>query len=194
MEFFTKDELTRLSSKSAVRYALLAHMEFKTATSIRLFAGSGDVKAGGHIWRGVGQLIQIEGLSDNRGTDSSQVTFTLSGVDEKILPLALSDSKEVDQQQIYVYMQLLDEDDQPIGNMFTVFYGFMQPPSISKTFSEGSGWQCQVVISAENLLAGKAKPPYGRYTDRDQQNRHNGDLFFNNIYKVNGKTITWPNY
>lgn len=194
MAFFTQDELDFLSEKSCVRYAVLAHLKFKTAPETRIFAGSGTMLAAGYSWSGVGEMIKIDGLSEQRGTDSAPVTFTLSGVDQKLLPVALSDTSEVDQQPLSLFMQLLDENEQPVGRLLTLFHGLMQPPKISKTYSEDSGWLCTIELTAENLLAGKAKPPFGRYTDRDQQMRHPGDRFFERVYTLNGKTVTWPNY
>lgn len=194
MAFFTEEELEFLSGRSCVRYAVLAHLRFKSAPETRIFAGSGTFTVAGHSWSGIGEMVKIDGLCEQRGTDSAPITFTLSGVDPTLLPIALSDTTEVDQQPLSLFMQLLDDMEQPIGRLLTLFHGLMQPPKISKTYAENDGWTCTIQLTAENLLAGKAKPPFGRYTDRDQQMRHPGDRFFENIYSVNGKTITWPNY
>lgn len=194
MAFFTATELAALSNKGSVRYVTLAHLKFKTAPEVRLFAGSGIFDAAGHEWVGLGVLIQIDGLADQRGTASNPVTFTMSGVDPSVLPLALQDTEEVAEQPITVYLQLLDDDEQPVGRLIPIFFGLMQPPSIDRSDLDGGGATCTVTLSAENMLVGKSKPPQGRYTDRDQRQRYPSDRFFERVAETKNLVILWPNY
>lgn len=192
--FFSATELAALKNKSSVRFATLAHLQFKTADDIRLFAGSGIFDAAGEEWIGLGVLAQIDGLADQRGTTSNPVTHTLSGIDPSVLPLALQDTEEVAEQPIADYMQLLDEDEQPVGRLIPLFFGYMQPPSIDRTEAGEGGALCTVTLTAENMLVGKSKPPQGRYTDRDQKVRYPLDRFFEFVFNTKNLIVFWPNY
>lgn len=195
MAFFTPDELAVLSHKSAVRYVTLAHLQFKTADDVRLIAGPHKVfDAAGQEWIGLGVIVQIDGLGEQRGTSSNPVTFTLSGVDAASLPLALQDPEEVAEQPITVYIHLLDEDEQPFGRLIPIFFGYMQPPSIDYTEAGEEGAMCTVTLTAENMLVGKSKPPQGRYTDRDQTARYPGDRFLERVAETKNLTVVWPDY
>jgi hypothetical protein len=195
MSFWTPDEVVKLRSLNAVRYVMLAQLDFLTAPSIRLFNGVGILDTEGHEWYGIRSVSKIDGLADQRGMKSNPVSIVLSGVDPQLLPLALQDTEEVDQQPIAIFFKFLNEDLQPIGRLVRIFSGLMQPPKIDRPqMSEKEGSLCTITITAENYLIGKSKPPNGRYTDRDQQKMFPGDLFFNRVSENKNKTIVWPDY
>lgn len=192
--FFTADEIAALRNKRGVRYAILSHLQFKTAPDVRLFLGAGMFDAGGEEWTGLGGVVQIDGLADQRGTTSNPVTHTLSGVDPALLPLALQDTEEVEQQPIVDYIQLMDDDEQPMGRLISMFYGYMQPPSIDRSEIGDEGSLCSITLQAENMLIGKSKPPQGRYTDRDQTARYPGDRFLERVAETKNLTVVWPDF
>lgn len=192
--FFLPAELAALKNKSSVRFATLSHIQFKTAGDIRLFAGSGIFDAAGEEWIGMGSIVQIDGLADQRGTTSNPVTHTLSGVDPAILPLALQDTEEVAEQPITDYIQLLDDDEQPVGRLIPLFFGYMQPPAIDRSEAGEQGAICTVTLTAENMLVGKSKPPQGRYTDRDQRARYPNDRFLERVAETKNITVVWPDF
>jgi hypothetical protein len=47
---------------------------------VRAWSGSGPLRYGGHVWKGVGDLVTIEGLGGSRKTEERVVTVTLGGV------------------------------------------------------------------------------------------------------------------
>jgi hypothetical protein len=49
-------------------------------------------------------------------------------------------------------------------------------------------------MTAENAFFNRSRPPYGRYTDRDQQSRSAGDKFFQFTPSLLFKTFTYPDY
>ncbi|MEH6721287.1 MAG: hypothetical protein V7704_20610 [Aurantimonas endophytica] len=192
-EFFTASEIAHLS-QSTVRVATLAKLDFKSQT-MRLFAGAGVRDFGGFEWRGLGGLISIDGLSDQRGTTANPVTITLSGVDQAVLAKAIAEVGEVQNRPITIIWQLLDSDMQPVGRLIPIWWGLMQSPVIDRTeASEDGGAFCTVSIPCESLMVGRSRPPQGRFTDSDQQKRYPGDRFFERITENKGKVITWPDF
>jgi hypothetical protein len=145
--------------------------------------------------RGMGTIDGL-GLSGNGASDS--VTISVSGLPDAALSFlakALEDTPSVDQQLITIYIQLFDAEWQTVGNPIPIFWGFAQPPKVSRTEMQGTDGAVQSIsIVAENAFFNRSRPPYGRYTDRDQQARSPGDKFFGFVSSILVKTVTYPDY
>lgn len=196
MAFFTPEQIQHLSA-STVRIDLLAKMEFRTSTQL-LWNGNTELVAGGQTWKPMHGRGQIDGLSIATGTASEAVTMTLSGVPDSrtdLLALALEETADADQQLVTFFVQLFDDDWQPVGVPISIWWGFMQPPRITRTpMGETDGAIQSVSITAENAFFNRSRPPYGRYTDRDQQRRAPGDKFFQFTPSLLFKTFTYPDF
>lgn len=196
MSFFTTDQVERLSG-STVRLDLLVEMAFDTQT-VRLWNGNSVLTAMGEEWQPTNGRASIDGLSVATGTVSEAVTMTLSGVPDSatnLLSLALEESPEVSQRICKIYMQLFDAEWQNVGAPILIWWGFLQPPRVTRTPMQGIDGAVQTIsVTAENAFFNRSRPPNGRYTDRDQQKRSPGDKFFQFMPSLLQKTFTYPDY
>lgn len=175
-------------SGPVARLALLAWLDF--ADDPRWYwSGFGPLRTGdGQVWEGTAGLASISGLSVPIGTAAQQVTFSLSGVDPRVLVLARQQSARVKGRDCAVYLQLFNEDWSLRGPVRHVWSGALDVMTYK---AEGDGTYV-VELTAENLWAGRRKPPFGFYTDADQQARFPGDLGCQFVASLPGKTIAWP--
>lgn len=196
MAFFTADQLASLTA-STVRIAFLVEFQFETET-VYMWNGHTEFASGGKTWKPMKGAGAIDGLTLESQQQSSAVEFTLSGVPDgnvDILARALEETPDVRQRTVLVYLQLFDDGWQPNGSPIPIWWGFMQPPRISRTaMTETSGAIQTVSISAENAFFNRSRPPNGRYTDRDQQKRSSGDKFFQFTPSLLFKVFTYPDY
>lgn len=196
MAFFTPDQMAALSA-STVRVDLLVKFEFRTSTQY-LWNGTTDLETGGQTWKPMHGAGVIDGLSLPTGTTADAVTFQLNGLPDQatdLLGMALEDSRDVAQQLVTVYLQLFDADWQPVGAPIGIWWGFMQPPRITRTAMQDTEGAVQSIsLTAENAFFNRSRPPYGRMTDRDQQKRSNGDKFFQFTPSLLFKSFTYPDF
>lgn len=193
MSFFTQDQVAALSA-TTVRVALLSEFDFATQT-MRLWNGEYTITSGGHEWEPMHGMGSIDGLSVSADQSADNVTFTLSGVDASILASALEETPDVNQRSVRVFLQLFDGDWQPIGAPIGIWWGFLQPPKVTRTaMQDDKGGTQTVSVSAENAFFNRSRPPSGRYTDRDQQKRAPGDKFLQFISSLLFKVFTYPSY
>lgn len=195
-DYFTEEQLVMLSS-SIVRIDFLVKFDFASET-IRCWNGHYNLTTGGYKWLPLHGIATIDGIEYANTTASQSVTFGLSGLSDvgpDFLAKALEGTEETIQQLVTVYTQLFDEHWQPIGSPIAIWYGFMQPPEINTTEIQDLDGNTQMIsMSAENIFFNRSKPPYGRYTDRDQQSRFDGDKFFQFISSLKRKLINYPDF
>jgi hypothetical protein len=196
-EFFTPEQIELLSA-STVRCDFLVKFEFASST-IYAWNGNTELTVGGNTYLPMHGYGQIDGLGQaGQGTTSEAVTLSLDGLPGMpldFLAKALSETSEVDQQLITISLQLFGDDWQPVGSPIPIFRGFMQPPKVSRTpMNAFQGATQSIVLTAENIFFGRARPPHGRNTDRDQQARSPGDKFFGFVNNLLFKRIVYPDF
>lgn len=178
-------------SESTVRVGSL--VQFGFTPPIRLWNGSRTLVAGGYEWDGLGGLGQIDGLTESRSAQSAQVRFTLSGVSADLVAKAVSDPSDQSGKLVTVYFQLFNDDWSTLGSPILIWAGITQPLQIARQSAEdGQGPSRSISLAAENLFYGRSRPPAGLYTDRDQQQRFPGDLFFQYQHLMRSLTYVWP--
>jgi len=196
MAFFTTEQIEALSQKS-VRIAFLCELQFVSDTAY-VWNGEYNLFSGGQTWMPLHGIGRIEGLGMSGDAASEQVTLSLSGVPDyepNILALALEQTPEANQQLVKVYLQFFDEEWQPIGVPVLMWFGFMQPPRVSRTTTDSTDGQVQsITVTAENAFFNRSRAPYGRNTDRDQQKRYPGDKYFQFTPTLLSKTFVYPDY
>lgn len=196
MAFFTSDQVTAFSQNS-VRIAFLCELQFVSQTAY-VWNGEYNLSSGGQTWMPMHGIARIEGLGMSGDAASEQVTLSMSGIPDyepNILALALEQTPEANQQLVKIYLQFFDENWQPVGNPVMVWFGFMQPPRVSRTTqSEFDGQVQSITVTAENAFFNRSRAPYGRNTDRDQQKRYPGDKFFQFTPTLLSKSFTYPDY
>lgn len=200
MSFFTPEQIAALSA-STVRIAPLVEMEFVSQTS-RVWNGEYELTtgagAGAKTWTPMFGTGQIEGLGLSAGGQAESVTLTLSGIPSDrldILGTVLSETPDVTQRSVRIYLQLFDNDWQAQGSPIGIWWGFLQPPKVSRTpMQDGEGSVQTITVDAENAFFNRSRPPAGRYTDRDQQTRSPGDKFFQYTSSLLFKTFKYPDF
>lgn len=197
MGFFTEEQVELLSA-STVRAALLVEFAFASETKY-LWNGHYRLTSGGHVWEPMRGAATIDGLDAPAGNAADTVTFALPGLPtgetDHILALALEETPEANQRSVRIYLQLFNGYWQPVGSPIGIWWGFLQPPKATRTpASEDIGGVQTVSIEAENAFFNRARPPAGRYTDRDQQKRSPGDKFFQFTSGLSFKTFWYPSY
>lgn len=196
MSFFTPEQIEILS-RTTVRLDLLVEFQFLSGTT-RVWNGNQELPAGDQTWKPMFGSGQISGLSLPTGVTAEAVTFQVSGLPDDAIGLlakALEETPQVSQQLVIVYLQLFDDDWQPVGAPIGIWWGFMQPPRISRSQMQGTEGAVQSVsMSAENAFFNRSRPPQGRYTDRDQQKRSPGDKFLQFVPSLLFKTFQYPRY
>lgn len=196
MPFFPETVAAKLEGRE-IGAALLCHMDFRE-TPRRWWAGFGTLHAGGHDWIGTGEFIGIEGLQQPIGTVAPKTTFTLSGVDATIVQMARQASDRVKDRRCTVYIQFFDLTPDDAGNPpwtrldnpYAIWSGRMDQ---LKYAADGPS-QRTVTLTAESLWVNRKRPPYGFWTDRDQNARFPGDRGLEQVPDLVNKTARWPVY
>lgn len=196
MAFFSEEQVEYMSGRS-VRVAFLTELQFVSQTAY-VWNGHYTLSSGGQEWMPMHGIGMIEGLGTYSDAQSEAVTMTLGGIPDQepdILALALSNSTEANQQLVKIHIQFFDDDWQPIGNPVLAWFGFMQPPRVNRDVTDIENGPVQsITVTAENAFFNRSRPPYGRYTDREQQTRYPGDLFFQYTPTLRNKTFIYPSY
>lgn len=197
-DFFTADQLAILSSTENVKCALVAKFAFTSAT---MYAWNGNyaLTIGANTYQPMYGMGAIDGLGYAADGSSESVTLTLSGLPDQssldFLAMALDGTDEVSQKIVTISLALFDADWQPVGSPLPLFYGFMQPPKVTRTpATQTEGSVQTITITAENIFFNRARPAYGRNNDRDQQARSSGDKFFGFIASLVNKIVAYPDF
>lgn len=196
MAFFPQTVAAKLSGRS-VGAALLVFMDFRD-TPRRWWPGFGNLEAGGHTWQGTGEFITVSGLEQTIGTGAPKATFQLSGIDPTLVTLARQASDRVKDRRVTVYIQFFDITPtdagvQPWSNLdqpFAVWTGIMD----QMTYAANGPSERSITVTAESLWTNRRRPPYGLWTDRDQNARYPGDRGLEQVVSLVTKTIRWPNF
>lgn len=194
MGFFPQTIAAKLAGRE-VAASLLCFMDFRL-TPRRWWMGFGDLVAGGHTWQGTGEMITIDGLEQAVGTTAPRTTFTLSGIDATIVNLARNASDRVKDRRCVIYLQFFEiaptdgavQPWAPLDAPYSIWSGIMD----QMTYAAEGPSQRTVTLTAESIWTGRRKPAYGRYTDRDQNARFEGDRGLEQLPDLVNKTIRWP--
>lgn len=197
MARFFSPELVEALSQTVVRVGWSYKFEFVSKT-IYAWDGNTELVAGGNTYQPLYGAASMDGLGlGAQGTVSESVALGLHGLPlpPDFLAQVLAETPEAFQQMLTVSMHLFDDEWQPKGPPVPLFCGFMQPPSATRSEATGTDGAVQSVsITAENIFYGRSRPPYGRYTDTDQQRRSPGDKFFAFTPSLRAKQFTYPDY
>lgn len=182
--------IAAVAARSTVDAALLVHMDFREQPR-RWWTGFGPLDAAGEEWIGMGSLIDITGLESAVGMAAPATTFTLSGVDPEIVSLARNASDRVKGRRVRVFMQFFAAGPEPrwkpLDRPISIWSGVMD----QMRYSGDGPTSRTVTLTAESLWTNRNRPPFGRYTNGDQQARHPGDRGLEEVAGLVNKTIRW---
>ncbi len=191
MGFFSAAEVARLQ-ETTVRMAFLARLDF-SPDPVYCWNGTTELVAGdGLTYQPLHGTGRIDNLNFARTSQSDRFEISLDGIPDSatdVLSVALSETAEVEDRLATILLQFFDDDWQTVGQPVTTAWGFMRKPRVTRA----NGVQ-RVVVGCENIFFNRARPPAGRYTDRDQQARFDGDLICQFIPKLRNTTFTYPDF
>lgn len=196
MAFFNETVSAYLDGRS-LGASYLVFMDFRDAPR-RWWTGFGTLHTAGTDWQGTGEVISIDGLQSSIGMSAPQTTFTLSGVDPDIVAQAKAGSERVKDRRVRVYIQFFHINPSDAGNQ--VWANLDQPSVIwsgrmdTIRFTADGPSQRSITVTAESLWTNRSRPPYGLYTDRDQNARFAGDRGLEQVASLVNKTIRWPTF
>lgn len=162
----------------------------------RLWNGNYKITAGGHDWFGIRKLGSIEGLDDDGALQSSELKFTVSGVDTRLLAMAVSENRAGYIGEIAkVWLCFFDEDWQVIqddGNPVARAAGIIDGVEVSRQPMEGGGTQRIITLTAQNIFYARNIPPASFFTNRDQDIRFPGDRGLSYVGDLVETNIPFP--
>lgn len=179
------ETVKELAGGHRVSAAFLFKFDFAGGTQ-RFWDGAGYLSADGHDWLGFGEMLSVSGLEQSRGMSAPQVTFTLSGVDENLLAVAVNGAVEATGRPVSVYLQFLSSAGVALDDPIAVWVGTMDTP----TFKAGVKNQ-QISLSAETLFVDRVRAPHGFQTSTDQRARWPDDTGFDFVASLVWKTVPW---
>lgn len=202
MSFFPETVARHLAG-GKVEAANLVLFDF-TTTPMRVWQGGGQLTTNdGHQWLSVGSLGGMTGIEQAVNGQAPEATFTLSGIDELILGLAIDEfDSEVRGRRVSVMLQFFGVDDPgDPGNQrcidlpFPVWSGRMLRPTFQIDPGDAqTAATMSLSVSAESIFSLRSRPRWATYTDRDQQARFDGDKGFQFVSTLQNKVVTWPDY
>lgn len=158
----------------------LVFMDFDGAPK-RWWTGWGDLRANGHTWQGIGDMISISGIPMSYKPSADSVTFNISAASQEQLQLAKGSSDLSYGREVTIYMQLFlvapaeGQPWQPLGPGFSLYSGWMDQLTY-KAERDKSGKASRLLrLQAEGVFVRRNAPANGRWTDSDQKRRHPGD-------------------
>ena len=157
--------------------------EFDTDT-IRLWTGIDDLQVNGETYTGAGTLLGVGDIEDTMEIKSTNCTFTLSGMDETVLNLALSE--DIHNRKITMFMGYLSGGGNVSAGEITLFSGRMTNLTIT---DDPQGMT--IAINAENRLVDLNRPSNLRYTQASQQVINSGDTGFKYVIAIQDLSLDW---
>lgn len=151
---------------------------------VRVTNAGHSVSWNGYTWVGVGALGSIDAIEERSEVPAKGLTLRLSGVDESIRAISLSEHYQG--RDARIWFAPLDSDHRPIADPVLVFAGRMDNMEIE------TGATGVITLSVESRMADWERPRVRRYNDADQQSEYSGDLFFEFAEQLSaGKEILW---
>jgi hypothetical protein len=163
------DLITHLTSKLA-RPIFLAAITCETGV-VRVWSGGGTISWNGDNYLGVGNFGGVTTIQETTDLQANGVKFSLSGVKDEYLEVALAEIKP--NNPAYLWVGGLDEDFQIIADPYLLFGGVTDAPEIDE-----EGETCTISIAAESYLITLETARIRRYTTADQQIDDPTDLGF----------------
>lgn len=185
--------ISALLEQRTVRCAHLVEICFVTQAR-RLWNGNYKITTSdGHDWFGIRKLGSIEGLENDGDFQASELKFSISGVDTRLLQMAVSEDKaEYIGRHVRVYLQFFDSDwtllDAPVARAVGIIDGL----EVTRQPMEGGGTRRVISLTAQNMFYGRGQPPASFFTDTDQQLRFPGDRGLVYLSELQDTNIPFP--
>lgn len=176
-----------------VRVAHLVEFCFRSQAR-RLWNGSYMIHTGGHDWFGLSKLgAGIEGLEDDGGLQANEMRFSISGVDSRLLSVAVSEDRaDYIGAHVKVFYQFFGEDWQLLDDPVARAAGIIDGLEVTRQPMEPAGTRRIISLTAQNIFYGRVTPPASFFTNRDQDARFPGDRGLSYVADLIETNIPFP--
>lgn len=154
--------------------------------TVRLTDGHKDIQYGSESWVASGEFLEFDGLEELLGMELTQVTVSLSGVDQSWI--AVFQQQEYIDRRITIHLVVMDGEDRMITDPLMQFDGRIDRPQILSNPEDGS---CTVAVTATNQWVDFERAPGRRTNSQEQQMWFAGDLGFDYIPQLINKQVIW---
>ena len=149
-----------------------------------MWSGVGDIVWDTKTWVGVGSLVGISEVQENRSTEAQGIAISLSGVPQENVSLAISEARQG--APVRIWLGLFDDSGALVADPFDMFTGRLDVPEIVNNVST-----CTITISYENKLIDLQRSREFRYTDESHQIDYPGDLGFEFVTAIQNDPVEW---
>ncbi len=152
---------------------------------LRIWTGYGDITIDGNTFIGAGNLLGFSGFEEVNDLSAKSITISLSGLDETVLSLALTEP--ISNRKVRVYYGAVDPSSDP-----RTVYAIQIWTGYANTIPfEDDGQAATVSLSVDSKLVRLNDASNRRYTHESHQARHPGDTFFSFVADLQDKDVAW---
>lgn len=183
MTRFADTDNSTAVEESHVAYVLFGDFDFVSG-HLRVSSWNKSFPVAGNTYDGLGQFVGIGDVTEEGGTASQKLEFTLSGIPGSLVTTVLAEKYHGRPATLYV--GFLDADDKLKADPEIIWEGLMDVMTLNCE-SEGS----TVSLVCENRLV-RWKDKIGLlYTDEHQRRIDATDEFFALVDTLANKSVTW---
>jgi len=150
-----------------------------------------NVDYGGHSYTGLGNLVQVGGLSESENNSAEKLSVSVSVVDSTMLALVLVDANTYRGRSITLRLQLLTETFAPIGTPVKRWAGAMNPAKVTRGGHGGENTG-RIELPCSRYGMARARNYQGlRHTHAQQLLRFPGDVGLQYMQDLIEKPALW---
>lgn len=178
----TANMITEYTS-SSFRPITLVKFAFDSA-DLNLWNGVGDLTWSGDTYTGAGNLLGISDITETEAIVAGNVIFTLSGMPDDIIAIALSEDYQG--RNVTVWKGAFDANRDIITDPVLIFSGNMDVMTMTE-----SGETSVISIIAESQLRALTRPSSRKWTDADQKVPYPNDEGFREVPMIQDEPLIW---
>ena len=163
--------------------AFFVEMDFSSGF-VRAWSGIGTLVWDSRTWLGVGNLGQIEPLSETQDFVANGANLKLSGIPSDLISVALGEQYQG--RSASIYLGLFDASGALIADPTILYAASMDTMEINE-----DGETSTITVRIESQAVSLKRSREWRYTHEDQQIDYPGDLGLEYIVGLQDKELVW---
>lgn len=169
---------------------ILVELEFDSGT-IYLSTHNETLTVDSHVFTPLGGLLNIGTIKERAGMGAEQLPLSIPS-DPSYVSLALGNVEGYRGRAARLYLQLLDENLQPVGARKLRFSGHMEPVSVQRQPAKdgSSSGRIEMKLTREGLARSRRREG-ARLTDAQQRAKYPGDTGLRYIRTLIEKPSLW---
>lgn len=153
-----------------------------------------DIVSAGQTYRGLGQLLAVSSIQESEDSSTEKLTLSVPVVNNAMLAATLGNVESYRGRRVRLYLQLIGENFQPVGERVARWSGYMEPVKVSRTSPPHAGGAAGGRIELPCSRAGMARARNYeglRLTHAQQQLAHPGDRGFEYVQGLIEQPALW---